>query len=190
MDDINFQDDGDKDITYVPGESEEEPRSVKPKGRFLCGKCSKSFKLKTSMHQHMRLGHAEKILKMKCHLCKKVFKGKRNLKIHIKSVYERIRYICTYCSGKFSTTRAVRRLEKTFTKMENHQRKVVKFVAFSYSTLKVYFFTWEDCTRNLRPIFDRRQLVCAIIFQCQRFPLSFPGNASFRSLKKLNSYAF
>lgn len=34
MDDINFQDDGDKDITYVPGESEEKPRSVKTKGRF------------------------------------------------------------------------------------------------------------------------------------------------------------
>ncbi len=179
MDDeaANSQDDDDKDSSYHPDdESDEEPdqeivdkisitKSVKSKEDFRCGKCSR------------------------------IFKFKKSLKDHIQSVHEGIRYKCDYCPGKFTTLHEARRHEdKTHKKKGKpaaHKCKICGIHLLSSRSVNIHMSrlhkrTQSECPqKKVQRLLKRRPATVAttrtIIFQCERCPLSFPEREELHS---------
>ena len=94
-------------------ESEEEIQCVP------CKYCSKSFKTKASIYQHVRHCHSDSI-KIACHVCGKGFKTNQNLKLHLNQVHSEERnFHCEICQKSFKVKQALRQHMRVVHKQEN-----------------------------------------------------------------------
>ncbi len=199
----------DKDSSYVPDdESEEEPdqdmedernyhgpgtstsKSFKAKDPFPCRKCSKSFKLKKYLTKHMQRVHFKKF-KNKCHFCTKVFFDVGELKQHVQSAHEGVRYQCAHCPGKFISLKNAERHERSVHEEggpPTQQCKVCGAHLNSERSLQSHMSKMHkksgitqkrvQCLRKKKiPEETSRR----IIFQCQQCPASFPEREQLHS---------
>lgn len=66
----------------------------------VCPYCSKTFKYKTYVEEHIRCVH-EKLKPFKCSKCDKVFASKHTVRIHELSHTDNFPFQCEYCDRRF-----------------------------------------------------------------------------------------
>ncbi|XP_069111809.1 uncharacterized protein [Argopecten irradians] len=74
-----------------------DPISMMEPDTFLCDKCSKLFRSRRSLQEHIALRHMEH----KCKMCSKVFSERRYLQTHLKRHANVRNYTCSICGWKF-----------------------------------------------------------------------------------------
>ena len=72
-----------------------------PELRYFCDQCSKGFKLKGKLSNHIRFTHSAPSV-FKCDQCDHVTNQKWNLRKHIQNVHEERNIVCEICAKAFS----------------------------------------------------------------------------------------
>ena len=83
----------------------EEPTD-KPKEKYSCPKCQKTFISEVSLSKHKLFVHAitkTKETKFKCKLCSNVYAHSKGLQRHFKVKHEGYKYKCSLCGKQYAT---------------------------------------------------------------------------------------
>ena len=86
----------------------EEPTD-KPKEKYSCPKCQKTFISEVSLSKHKLFVHAitkTKETKFKCKLCSNVYAHSKGLQRHFKVKHEGYKYKCSLCGKQYATPSA------------------------------------------------------------------------------------
>ena len=78
--------------------------SDKPKEKYSCSKCQKTFISEVSFSKHEEFVHAltkKKETKFKCKLCSNVYKSRKSFNVHFKSKHEGFRHKCSHCGKQY-----------------------------------------------------------------------------------------
>ncbi|XP_035450792.2 zinc finger protein 181-like isoform X1 [Spodoptera frugiperda] len=143
-------------------------KCIDSQGRYLCKFCDNSYSTIQTVRHHVKTKHCDKwnemkstgILKLrrrklKCHICKKLFKNMLNLQEHTKSHgVENIQKSCFICHATFNNDTEI--LTHLVNEHESVKRKLHHCSLCGYSTPKLSHFKQHEKTH-----LDVKQIKCS-----------------------------
>jgi DNA-directed RNA polymerase subunit RPC12/RpoP len=130
-----------------------------------CDICKRTLKNRKSYNSHYALYHKNDPVTLMCSYCGKIFSHQRNLQMHIDSIHEKTKYLCTVCEKPFTHMSAMYHHRKVAHGTgKAHKCKLCDVQTASKYEMKLHHNRHHN---KERPNVDRN----CICFECgQQFP--------------------